>query len=64
MDWIDLAQDRTQWKGLENTTINLRVLTRENNFLNACWTVRFSRTPVHGSSQIPASNPHIENCVK
>jgi hypothetical protein len=25
MDWIDLAQDRDQWKGLVNTALNLRV---------------------------------------
>jgi hypothetical protein len=26
MDWIDLAQDRDQWKALVNTEINLQVL--------------------------------------
>jgi hypothetical protein len=25
MDWIDLAQDRDQWRALENTVLNLRV---------------------------------------
>jgi hypothetical protein len=25
MDWIDLAQDRDQWKALLNTVMNLRV---------------------------------------
>jgi hypothetical protein len=25
MDWIDLAQDRDQWKALVNTVMNLRV---------------------------------------
>jgi hypothetical protein len=26
VDWIDLAQDRDQWKALVNTVMNLRVL--------------------------------------
>jgi hypothetical protein len=25
MDWIDMAQDRNQWRGLVNTVMNLRV---------------------------------------
>jgi hypothetical protein len=25
MDWIDLAQDRNQWRALVNTMMNLRV---------------------------------------
>jgi hypothetical protein len=25
MDWIDLAQDRNQWKVLVNTVMNLRI---------------------------------------
>jgi hypothetical protein len=25
MDWIDLAQDRDQWRALVNTLMNLRV---------------------------------------
>jgi hypothetical protein len=26
MDWIDLAQDRNQWRALVNTVMDLRVL--------------------------------------
>jgi hypothetical protein len=26
MDWIDLAQNRNQWRALVNTAMNLRVL--------------------------------------
>jgi hypothetical protein len=26
MDWLDLAQDRDQWRALVNTIMNLRVL--------------------------------------
>jgi hypothetical protein len=34
MDWIDLAQDRDQWRGLVNTEMNIRVPKNNGKFLN------------------------------
>jgi hypothetical protein len=33
MDWIDLAQDRDQWRALVNTEMNLRAHNILDNFL-------------------------------
>jgi hypothetical protein len=43
MDWIDLAEDREQWRALVNTVMNLRVPQNAGNFLNNCTTCGFSR---------------------
>jgi hypothetical protein len=43
MDWIDLAQDRDQWKTLVSAVMNLRVPQTAGKFLNSCTIGSFSR---------------------
>jgi hypothetical protein len=43
MDWIYLAQDRDQWRALENTVMNLQVPKNVGKFLSSYATGGFSR---------------------
>jgi hypothetical protein len=43
VDWIDMAQDRNQWRALVNTVLNLRVPLNTAKFLSSCIIDCFSR---------------------
>jgi hypothetical protein len=43
MNWIDIAQDREQWKALVNTVTNFRVPHNIQKFLGSYTTGSFSR---------------------
>jgi hypothetical protein len=43
MEWIDLAQDREQWRVFLNTVMKLRVPLNVAKFLSSCTTSGFSR---------------------
>jgi hypothetical protein len=43
MDWIDLAQNRDQWRALLSMVMNLWVPQNAGKFLSSCTIVSFSR---------------------
>jgi hypothetical protein len=36
VDWIDMAEDRDQWRALVNTVLNLRVPCNAGKFVSDC----------------------------
>jgi hypothetical protein len=42
IDWIDLAQERGQWRAVVNTVMNLRVPYNAGKFLSSCTIGSFS----------------------
>jgi hypothetical protein len=53
MDWIDLAQDRVQWRALVNTVMNLRIPLNAGKLLSGSTIGSFSRrAQLHGVSLV------------
>jgi hypothetical protein len=67
MVWIDLAQDRDQWRALMNTVMNLRVPRNTGKFLSSCTIGSFSRSriftgnTIRNSTDIPPTDLSSKN---
>jgi hypothetical protein len=42
VDWIDVTQDRDQWRALVDTVMNFRVLKNAGKYLSGCTIGGFS----------------------
>jgi hypothetical protein len=43
VNWVDVAQNRDQWRALVNTVMNLQVRQNAGKFLSSCTVGSFSR---------------------
>jgi hypothetical protein len=59
MNWIDLAQDRDQWRALVNTVMNLQVQLNARKFLSSCTICGFSRRAQLRKSVLLISSSHV-----
>jgi hypothetical protein len=48
MEWIDMAQDRDQWRAVVNTVMNLRVPSNVGKYLS----VYTRKAHLHGVSSV------------